>query len=762
MSEKGFKRKLTAIISADVVGYSRLMDDDEEATIRTLTTYRKLLTSIIQQYRGKVVDTTGDNLLAEFASAVDAVNCAVEIQRELAERNTDLPYERKMEFRIGVNVGDVVEEQDRIYGDGVNIAARVEGLADAKGICISGRVYDQVENKLEFSYEYMGEQEVKNIAKPVRVYRVLSHPGAAAHRVIEAKGAMVKKWRKAVLVAASIVIVAAGAFAIWNFFLRHPPIEPASVEKMAFPLPEKPSIAVLPFVNLSDDPKQEYFVDGMTEDLITDLSKISGLFVIARNSTFTYKGKPVKIRQVAEELGVRYVLEGSVRRAADSVRINTQLIDATSGGHLWAERYDGRIGDIFGLQDQITQKIVAALALKLTAGEQEHVVRKETENIAAYDAFLKGWEHYRRFTPDDFAKAYSYFKKALDLDPDYGRAHAALAQIYWRGLELGYRYQMGLGVGWSEGRVLARKYLQTAMKYPTSLAHQVASAMNIFRREYDEAIYEANRAIALDPNDHRAHWMMAWALIYAGSPEDAVEFAKAAMRLDPHYAAPNLSLLGLAHFSMGKLEEAVTLFERAHVYNPDLRGLSAPLAAAYAHLGREKEAQLALVNYRNEWSWWGWSPDLLRVMQFFPFKDPEVADRLADGLLKAGLPGQPSGYCKVSLAHKLLGGEIRSLVFGRTVTGLSLFSRLEWRIHRTKDGKISYQGSWPFSVMKPGGSGSGRSWIEGDMLFDQWENIFRGLKYHIAVYRNPDGTHEMKNEYFFVTDFGIFPWSPVD
>jgi TolB-like protein len=375
-----------------------------------------------------VVDTTGDNLLAEFASAVDAVNCAVEIQRELAERNTGMPYERRMEFRIGVNVGDVVEEQGRIYGDGVNIAARVEGLADARGICISGRVYDQVENKLEFKYEYMGEQLVKNIAKPVRVYRVLSHPGAAAHRVIEAKGAMQRKWRKAVLVAAVIVIAVAGAFAIWNFFLRHPSMEPASVEKMAFPLPEKPSIAVLPFVNLSDDPKQEYFADGMTEDLITDLSKISGLFVIARNSTFKYKGKPVKIRQVAEELGVRYVLEGSVRRAADRVRINTQLIDATSGGHLWAERYDGNIGDIFDLQDKIAQKIVAALALKLTVGEQEHVVRKETENIVAYDAFLKGWEHYRRFTPDDFAKAYSFFKKALDSDPDYGRAHAALAR----------------------------------------------------------------------------------------------------------------------------------------------------------------------------------------------------------------------------------------------------------------------------------------------------------------------------------------------
>jgi TolB-like protein len=572
-------------------------------------------------------------------------------------------------------------------------------------------------------------------------------------------------WRRKTIFAGAIaVLVAAIAVVIWNFYFRLPPpsVEVASEERMAFPLPDRPSLAVLPFVNLSDDPKQEYFTDGMTDDLITDLSKISGLFVIARNSAFTYKGKSVKVRQVAEELGVRYVLEGSVRRADDRMRINTQLIDATTGGHLWAERYDGHIGDVFALQDKITQKIVAALALKLTPGEQEYVVRKETKNIVAYDAFLKGWEHYRRFTPADFAKACSYFEKALDLDPDYGRAHAALAETYWRGLELGWRWQMGLGVGWSEGRVLAREYLQTAMKYPTSLAHQVASAMNLFRRKYDGAIYQANRAITLDPNDHRAHWIMAWVLICAGSPEDAVEFAKTAMRLDPHYAAPNLFLLGLAHFTMGQLEEAVNMFERAITHNPELRGLSAPLAAAYAHLGRDKEARLALANYRNEWSWWGWSPDLVRVMQFFPFKDPEVADRLADGLLKAGLPGQPSGYFKVSHEHKLTGGEIRSLVFGRTVTGFSPLTRLQWRIHRTEDGKISYQGNWPFTVMTPGESGSGTSWIEGDMLYDQWENIFRGLKYHMAVYRNLDGTPEMKNQYFFVTDFGIFPWSPVD
>jgi TolB-like protein/class 3 adenylate cyclase len=371
VNKEEFKRRLTAILSADVEGYSRLMREDEEATIRTLKTYRAAMRDLIRQYRGRVVDSPGDNILAEFASVLDAVNCAVEIQRELAERNSEVPETRRMQFRIGVNLGDIVEDGERIYGDGVNIAARIEGLAEAGGICISGTVYDQVKHKLGLEYEFQGEQTVKNIPEPIRAYRVLSYPGAAAHRVFKAKKAVGKTWRNVVVAIAAVLVIVVGALAIWYFHLRPSPMEVASVEKMAFPLPDKPSIAVLPFVNLSDDPKQEYFADGMTDDLITDLSKISGLFIIARNSTFTYKGKPVKVRQVAEELGVRYVLEGSVRRADDRVRINTQLIDATTGGHLWAERYDGNIGDVFALQDKITQKIVTALVVKLTPGEQE-------------------------------------------------------------------------------------------------------------------------------------------------------------------------------------------------------------------------------------------------------------------------------------------------------------------------------------------------------------------------------------------------------
>jgi TolB-like protein len=721
------------------------------------------MATLIQKYRGRVVDAPGDNLLAEFASVVDAVQCAVEIQHELAERNAELPAENKMAFRMGVNLGDVVEEDGRIYGDGVNIAARLENICEGGGICISGTAFEHIEHKLELEFEDLGEHEVKNITTPVRVYRVLSHPGAAAHRVVQAKTATAKKWRKAILTIAVILVIGTSVGVIVKYYY-HPSVERASIERMAYklPLPDKPSIAVLPFTNIGDDPKQEYFADGMTDDLITDLSKISGLFVIARNSVFIYKGSPVKVKQVARELGVRYVLEGSVRKAGEKIRINAQLIDAPTEGHLWAERYDGNIGDVFTLQDKVTQKIVSALAVKLTKGEQERSARKETDNILAYDTLLKGWEHYRRFTPDDFAKARIYFEKAIELDPDYGRAHAALAQTYWLGSQLGWRWQMGLDVGWSEGRLLARKHLIQAMHNPTSLAHQVASWMNIYRRRYHKAITQAEQAITLDSNDHRAHWMMSWALIFSGSPDLAVEYANTAIRLDPHYTAPNLYLLGLAHFIMGKLEDAVALMERAFAHNTELIGLSAPLAAAYALIGQDQAAKITLEKYRKEWTWWGVSPNLQKVMQFFPFKDFEVSDRLADGLLKAGLPGQASEYYKVSKKDKLSGEEINTLAFGRTITGISPFKPLVWRIHRTPNGEMTYQGNWPFSIMTPGESGSGNSWIEGDLLCDQWEYIFQGIKYCMTVYGNPEGTSEDKNQYLFVTDFGIFPWSPTD
>ena len=417
MAEEGFKRKLAAILSADVEGYSRLMDDNEEATVRTLTSYRTAIADLVQQFRGRIVDTTGDNILSEFTSVVDAVNCAVEIQRDLAERNTELPHNRKMQFRIGVNLGDVIEEEGRIYGDGVNIAARVESMAEAGGICISGRAYDQVENKLGLEYENLGEHQVKNITRPIRVYRVLSLPGAAAHRVMQAKKSVAKKWRNLAIAAGAAVVAVVIASVLWHFYMRPPSVETASVEKRASSPPDKPSLAVLPFANMSDDPEQEYFSDGITEDLITDLSKISGLFVIARNSTFTYKGKPINVQVVAREL--------------------------------------------------------------------------------------------------------------------------------------------------NKNRVLTVKYLRIAMKHPNSIAYAVSSQIFLFKRQYNEAIVQAEKAVSQEPTSLAAGFALVRALIMSGQPDQALPQIEKLLWLDPINPARALAEYGLALFCLGNLQSAYEYIEKA-------------------------------------------------------------------------------------------------------------------------------------------------------------------------------------------------------
>ena len=440
MTTEKVKRKLTAILSADVKGYSRLMGADEVGTIRLLQTYRGVITDLIQKKGGRVIDSPGDNVLAEFASVVDALESAVEIQRELKARNADRSESRRMEFRIGINLGDVVEEGERIYGDGVNIAARIEGLAEGGGVCISGTAFDHIGKRLPLGYEYMGEQEVKNIEKPVRAYRVLMEPEQAG-KVIGEKGRrrLQLRWATA---AAVLVLVVAGL--VWNFYWHAPKIEPASKEKMAFPLPDKPSIAVLPFANMSDDPKQEYLSDGITENIITALSKVPILFVIARNSTFTYKGKPVKVKQVSEELGVRYVLEGSFQRSGDRVRITAQLIDALKGNHIWAERYDRDLRDIFIVQDEVTLKVLTAIRVKLTEGELSLENGKYYGGKQGLDCYLKIMEGndlvFRRNTKDNnLARRIS--EEALAMCPEVPMAFLLMASVhsndYWFGSTVG-------------------------------------------------------------------------------------------------------------------------------------------------------------------------------------------------------------------------------------------------------------------------------------------------------------------------------------
>ena len=586
----GMERKLTAILSTDVAGYSRLMGEDEEATIRTLTAHRALISSLIQHYRGRVVDAPGDNLLAEFGSVVDAVRCAVEIQQELKVKNTELPLQRQMQFRIGINLGDVVVEGERLYGDGVNIAARLESLAIPGGICISGTVYDQVETKLALTYEDLGEQAVKNIAKPVRVFRVVMDATAAAlaeqlvrrqaqHErtptpvtLSPSKGDRhARTLRPGRWIAVGLLLIAGTVVAVRYFSLPIPSTQsltpnpqPPTPSTQSLPLPDKPSIVVLPFVNMSKDPGQDYFSDGLTEVLTSNLSKISSLSVIARNSAFTYKGKAVDVHDVSKEMGVRYVLEGSVQKAGQQIRITAQLIEATTGFHLWSEQYNRPLKDIFALQDEIVQKIVTTLKLRLTLREKGYLVRQTTDNWEAYDYYLRGLEQHSRVTKEANIQARQMFEKAIALDPRYAEAMVLAGWSYWA--EWIY--------GWSrEPRTLERMVAlaQQALALDDTLpvTHSLLSWGYYFQRQYDQAVAEGERAIALDPNNTDSYANLASVLNFSGRPEDALPLMEKAIRLNPHYPEWYLLTLGIAYCWTGRLTEAITTLSEAVSRNPN-------------------------------------------------------------------------------------------------------------------------------------------------------------------------------------------------
>jgi adenylate cyclase len=630
MSAESFKRKLTANLRADVKGYSRLMGEDEDATIRTLSTYRELMSTLIQKHRGRVVDSPGDNLLAEFLSVVDAVRCAVEIQEELRVRNDELPENRRMEVRIGINLGDVVEEGERIYGDGVNIAARVEGLAEGGGICISGTVYDSIKNKLSLGYESMGEHTVKNIKEPVRVYRMRIGPEAAG-KVIGEKEPKHTRWGwKSVAAVAVLVLVAGGV--VWNFYLRAPKIEPASKEKMAFPLPDVPSIAVLPFVNMSEDPKQEFLCDGMTEEIITGLSKVPRLFVIARNSTFTYKGKPVKVKQVSEELGVRYVLEGSVRRSGDRVRITAQLIDALTGNHLWAESYDRDLKDIFALQDEITIKVLGSTKVKLTEGGQVGRPEKYFKGKQGLDCYLKLTEasgYYERWNIEDNNLARRMIEEAIAMCPENPMTYFNLGWVYHHDYMLDNTKSPRETL--EKGIELAQKAL--AMDDSIADAHGLLCRLYLTKREYAKAIAEGERAVALNPGGTSVLVSYAASLAVAGRPEEAIPLFQKAIRLNPFGPSQLYRQFGEALRDTGRFEEAVSAYKKAIQLAPDNITAHIHLTTTYIWMGREKEARAE-------------AAEVLRINPKFSvdshammlsFKDQSVNDRVVDALRKAGL-----------------------------------------------------------------------------------------------------------------------------
>jgi adenylate cyclase len=629
MAEQNFKRKLTAILSADVEGYSRLMDDDEEATVRTLTTYRNAITDLTQQFRGRVVDSPGDNILAEFSSVVDAVNCAVEIQKELAERNTELPYNRQMWFRIGVNLGDVIEEEGRIYGDGVNIAARVESLSEAGGICISGRAYDQIANKLGLEYENLGEHSVKNISTPIRIYRVLSYPGAADQRVVQAKETMRKKWRNLAIAAGTVVVVLAIAVGIWQFYLRPSTFEPASVKKMVYPLPDKPSLAVLPFVDMSKDKEYEYLSDGITEDIITTLSKIPRLFVIARESVFEYKGKAVKVQQIGQELGVRHVLRGSIQKAGDRLRITGQLADAVTGQQVWAEHYDRPFGDLFALQDDITFNILEAMQVKLTEGDQTRIHRKCTRNMDAYIKISQGRMHAHRMNKEGNVIARQLAEEAKGLDPNYAMAYWLLAKTHYMDIWLGMTKSPKDSI--TKAWELNKKAI--VLDDDLADAYGLLSALCICKRDFDRAIIEGERGVAVAPNSADAYAWLGQAMRFAGMWERAIPILKKAIRLNPFPQTWYYMQLGQCYRTTGQYDEALSALQKAIQREPDNLYAYIGLCATYEAMGRADEA-LEMVSevYRIDPKF-----SLAQFEKALVQRNEEIKKRFIESLRKAGL-----------------------------------------------------------------------------------------------------------------------------
>ncbi|HYM32285.1 MAG TPA: adenylate/guanylate cyclase domain-containing protein [Candidatus Cybelea sp.] len=586
MASERAQRRLAAILAADVVGYSRLMEADEAGTLAALRARRKeLIDPKIAEHGGRTVKLMGDGALVEFASVVDAVECAVAIQRTMAELNAGNSEERRIVFRIGINVGDIIIEGEDIYGDGVNLAARLEGIAESGGIAISEDAWRQVQGKVASDFTDLGLQSLKNISRPVRVYRV--ELGAGSMRQQTAPG---------------------------------------------LASPDKPSIAVLAFQNMSGDPEQEYFADGITEDVITDLSKVGGLMVIARNSSFAYKGKVIDIRVVARELGVRSVLEGSIRRAGNRVRITAQLIDAETGGHIWAERFDRELSDIFAVQDEVTRRIVDALKIKLSPGEAARLDSVETTNSKAHDLFLLGrevlWGTVRN--RDVFERSTDLFAQAIAEDPSYGEPHAglAMAQIL--------NWQFHWTDDWSQSLEKAERYIALALQRSPQVAfvHYVASVVYLWKKDLDRSAAEADAALNLNPNYAQAYNSRGIVNIYGGQPLAAVPHIEQAIRLDPALKQLYLHFLGSAYLVAGKFEAAVALFKERIQLAPKTDLSRAFLAVALGHLGETEEAgrvwrELMEINPK-----YSFTEHVGRL----PFRDPADVDRLAAGLGKAGIP----------------------------------------------------------------------------------------------------------------------------
>jgi len=580
-------RRLAAIFAADVAGYSRLMGVDEEGTHERLQAHlRELVDPKIREHSGRVVKTTGDGRLAEFPSVVDAVRCAAEVQRAMIDREAAEPEDRRIRFRIGINLGDVIVEDNDIFGDGVNVAARLEALAEPGGICVSRVVRDQVRDKLDYAFEDMGEQHVKNIARPVRAYRVRD-PAA-------------------------------------------PIEEPLPASPWPLALPDKPSIAVLPFQNLSGDPEQGYFADGIAEDIITALSRYPSLFVIARNSCFAYQGRTVDVKQVGRELGVRYVLEGSLRKSGNRIRVTAQLVEAETGKHIWAERYDSELADIFAVQDNIAEAVTTATAPVIDAAERRRAMRLPPENLDAWAAYQRGLWHHSRHSPDDNALAWKYFREAIDTSPNFAAGYKGLARAHFHAA--GVHGVLTVAEAYGSAEALARRAV--ALDPADAEAHSILSEALLYRGDYEGALTEAELARMMSPNLAFAHATLGAASIFSGHPQEGLEALQISLRLDPQTPGlpSRLNLMACGLYLSGTYEAAAEVAKRAVRSNPDYPHAYRWLAAALGQLGRTAEAKEALEKTI------AIAPATfdMYVRHGVPWHRPEDRAHMLEGLRKAG------------------------------------------------------------------------------------------------------------------------------
>jgi adenylate cyclase len=721
------ERRLSAILAADVVGYSRLMGEDEVGTLARLQSYRReVVDPAIAEFRGRIIKLIGDGALVEFASVVDAVQCAAAIQRRMASRNQGAGEARQMRFRIGVNLGDVIVQGSDIYGDGVNIAARLEAIADPGGICISGTAFDQAVHKVDVGFADLGKQRLKNIADPVRAYRVLLEPGKSGKVVAAPRRPGSRVMILAGIAAAALfVALVAGIFA-W--------------QKAA--VPQRPSVAVLPFANLSGDSSQDYFADGITEDLITDLSKLSGLDVISRNSVFAYKGKSPALADVGRDLGVRFIVEGRVRRTGDQIRLNVQLIDVATGGNLWADRFDRDMAGVFAVQDEMSRGIAKALRVQASTAESERMARPPTANLEAYDYYLRAEQAARTGRGPRLREALALYDKAEELDPAFAEAFAADARttVYiWRRL-------LDDVIQSVPARKRAYEKASRALQLDPDLSspYAILGIMQVVDHRYEEAIASAQRAVALGPGDAGAHISLGYVQLCAGNHAEAVTAVETALRLDPNLSPLDREIAGLAFLLQGDNAKAIETLERARDDAPAVGDFRITLAMAYARAGRLADAQASIADglrrnavFNSVAAW---------RLNGAPFRNAPDLALIIDALHLAGMPEWPFGFT-ADEHDRLKGAEIASLVLGHTLQGELEPDRQPAILQIAPDGKAGFRTMTRMLTETV--------YVDGDLLCEQSENIF-GRPDCGPVYKRSDAARE---GYTFVNSSKVFHFS---